>query len=81
MRAAFSSVGLCFVFSNMARVLIGFHSLGGLRGFVAPHQAGGRFDATLMAIGILVALQIRRNLGLRTYLEKLDLHQGYDLAL
>jgi len=43
-------------------------------------QAGGKYDGVLMAIGVLIALQIRRNLGLPTFLQKSDLLQGFDLA-
>jgi hypothetical protein len=43
-------------------------------------QAGGRFDMVLMVLGLVIALQIRRNLGLPSFLEKVDLHQGFDLS-
>ena len=51
-----------------------------LEAYVGPEQAGGRFDSTLVSLGILVALQARRNWSLPTYCLKADLLQGYDLA-
>ena len=42
-------------------------------------QAGGKFEALLMALGLITAAQERRNLGLQTYILKADLLQGFDL--
>ena len=43
-------------------------------------QAGGKYDATLIAAGVLMALQLRVNLGLPSYIEKVDLHEGFDFS-
>ena len=43
-------------------------------------QAGGKYDAVLMAIGVLMTLQVRRNKKLPTLLQKADLQYGFDLA-
>ena len=51
-----------------------------LDSFSGPSQAGGKFDATLITLGILVVLQLRTNLGLPTFLEKVDLLQGFDIS-
>ena len=42
-------------------------------------QAGGKFEALLMALGVITAAQERRNLGLQTFILKADLLQGFDL--
>lgn len=39
-------------------------------------QAGGKFEALLMALGLITAAQERRKLGLQTYILKADLLQG-----
>ena len=51
-----------------------------LEQFMGKEQAGGRLDSTLIAVGVLIAIQLRRNLELPTFLEKVDLLQGFDLA-
>ena len=51
-----------------------------LEAYVGPEQTGGRFDSTLVSLGILVTLQAKRNWLLPTYCLKADLLQGYDLA-
>ena len=51
-----------------------------LEQFAGSEQAGGRYDATLMAAGLLIALQVRRGLGLRTVVQKADLLHGFDVA-
>ena len=51
-----------------------------LENYAGSEQAGGKYDSSLMALGILIALQARRNLNLPSYLLKADLQQGYDLA-
>ena len=51
-----------------------------LEEYVGKEQAGGRLDCCLIFIGVLVALQTRRNFPLPTFCLKADLLQGYDLA-
>ena len=51
-----------------------------LETYIGQEQAGGRFDSTLVSLGILIALQTRRNWSLPTFCLKADLLQGYDLA-
>lgn len=51
-----------------------------LEEYVGTERAGGRFDSTLVPIGILIALQTRRNWDLPTFCIKADLLQGYDLT-
>ena len=51
-----------------------------LDNFAGHGQAGGRYDAVLMAVGVLIVFQMRRNLGFPTLLQKADFLQGFDLA-
>ena len=51
-----------------------------LDAYSGTEQAGGKFDAVLMSVGILIALQVRTNAGLPTLLQKGDLRGGFDLA-
>ena len=51
-----------------------------LEAYVGSEQSGGRYDSVLISLGILIALQTRRNLSLPTFCLKADLLQGYDLA-
>ena len=51
-----------------------------LDAYSGPLQAGGKHDAVLMVLGILMVLQIRFHQGLATLLEKVDLLHGFDLA-
>ena len=51
-----------------------------LERYIGSEQAGGRFDSCLVSVGILVALQVRRNWSLPTFCLKADLLQGYDLT-
>ena len=51
-----------------------------LESFAGEQQAGGRFDAVLMTIGVLLALQLRRRAGLRALVLQADLQHGFDLA-
>ena len=53
---------------------------GALDQYFGVEQAGGKYDAVLMAIGLLIALQVRSARGLPTLLEKTDLMYGFDLA-
>ncbi|CAK0829238.1 unnamed protein product [Prorocentrum cordatum] len=53
---------------------------GQLEAHAGAPQAGGKYDAVLMVIGTVMALQIRRAHGLSTLVEKADLEHGYDLA-
>ena len=53
---------------------------GALDQYSGVEQAGGKYDAVLMAIGLLIALQVRSSRGLPTLLEKADLMYGFDLA-
>ena len=56
------------------------HQRTNLERYAGPEQGGGIHSCTLLAIGILIALQNRTNLQLPTYVLKADLLQGYDLA-
>ena len=47
-----------------------------LETYIGQEQAGGRFDSTLVSLGILIALQTRRNWSLPTFCLKADLLQG-----
>ena len=51
-----------------------------LQDYAGIEQAGGRYDSVLMMLGIVIALQLRHNLGLPSLLEKIDLLQGFDLC-
>ena len=51
-----------------------------LEAYAGQEQAGGLHDAVLMAIGLLVAAQVRRNARLPTLIEKADLDSGFDRA-
>ena len=48
--------------------------------YAGPEQVGGRRDPVLVTIGILTAVQTRRNTNLPTFLLRADHLQGYDLA-
>ena len=48
--------------------------------YAGSEQGGGRWDSSLLALGIIVALQTRASWQLPTFVVKADLLQGYDLA-
>ena len=51
-----------------------------LEAYTGATQRGGKYDAVLMTLGIVIAMQMRRNMNLPTLLEKCDLLFGFDLA-
>ena len=51
-----------------------------LEAYTGATQGGGKYDAVLMTLGIVIAMQMRRNMNLPTLLEKCDLLFGFDLA-
>ena len=65
---------------NLSDALWLNHNKQALEAYYGQEQHGGRSDATLVALGILVAAQIRKEAGLPTIIKKADLFQGYDLS-
>ena len=48
--------------------------------YSGTQQAGGKYDAVLMAIGVFMSLQLRKLDGLPAFLQKADLLNGFDLV-
>ena len=48
--------------------------------YAGQQQAGGKYDAVLMVIGMFMALQMRSIDNLPTFVQKADLLHGFDLA-
>ena len=51
-----------------------------LSDYAGKQQAGGKYDAVLMVIGMFIALQMRRIDKAPTFVQKADLLHGFDLA-
>ena len=51
-----------------------------IEAYSGSENAGGKYDAVLMVISIVVALQMGCNAKIRTLLQKADLLHGHDLA-
>ena len=48
--------------------------------YLGAHQHGGRVDALVVSLSLIICLQLRTAAGLPTLLKKADLLQGFDLS-
>ena len=56
------------------------HQKASLQQYAGQEQGGGHISSTILTLGILIALQVRCNFNLPSFILKADLLQGYDLA-